>query len=227
MFVVANISVFILVMQILQIFQGNCVARFLGRISFQPVRENPLLGPSSSTTTKIGEEKKEEEKKKEKKKEKKNEEKKEEESPTEEIVLKVDMHCEAYARKVAKALKGCQGHSFSSFSKRYDAAKESNTSCLILYKPILKDLSPWFHMDVTGTEDGIKEPIATFSACFGAAFIMLYPTKYATMLAEKMEKHGATGWLVKTGWSGGMVMVVVSSYPTQEKSLMLFTLEAS
>nr|XP_025628786.1 phosphoenolpyruvate carboxykinase (ATP) 1-like [Arachis hypogaea] len=56
---------------------------------------------------------------------------------------------------------------------------------------------------VAGTDNGIKEPTVIFSACFGAAFIMLHPTKYATMLAEKMEKHGATGWLVKTGWSGG------------------------
>ncbi|KAH0451237.1 hypothetical protein IEQ34_018536 [Dendrobium chrysotoxum] len=56
---------------------------------------------------------------------------------------------------------------------------------------------------VAGTEDGIKEPQATFSACFGAAFIMLHPTKYAAMLAEKMKKYGATGWLVNTGWCGG------------------------
>ncbi|KAF8683564.1 hypothetical protein HU200_044482 [Digitaria exilis] len=56
---------------------------------------------------------------------------------------------------------------------------------------------------VAGTEDGIKEPQATFSACFGAAFLMLHPTKYAAMLAEKMQKYGATGWLVNTGWSGG------------------------
>ncbi|PKA60428.1 Phosphoenolpyruvate carboxykinase [ATP] [Apostasia shenzhenica] len=56
---------------------------------------------------------------------------------------------------------------------------------------------------VAGTEDGIKEPQATFSACFGAAFIMLHPTKYAAMLAEKMMKFGATGWLVNTGWCGG------------------------
>ncbi|KAE8675642.1 Phosphoenolpyruvate carboxykinase [Hibiscus syriacus] len=56
---------------------------------------------------------------------------------------------------------------------------------------------------VAGTVDGIKEPTATFSACFGAAFLMLHPTKYAAMLAEKMQKHGATGWLVNTGWSGG------------------------
>nr|Q9XFA2.1 RecName: Full=Phosphoenolpyruvate carboxykinase (ATP) 2 [Urochloa panicoides]AAD24485.1 phosphoenolpyruvate carboxykinase 2 [Urochloa panicoides] len=56
---------------------------------------------------------------------------------------------------------------------------------------------------VAGTEDGVKEPTATFSACFGAAFIMYHPTKYAAMLAEKMQKYGATGWLVNTGWSGG------------------------
>jgi len=56
---------------------------------------------------------------------------------------------------------------------------------------------------VAGTEEGVKEPQATFSACFGAAFIMLHPTKYAAILAEKMQKQGATGWLVNTGWSGG------------------------
>ncbi|XP_073149198.1 phosphoenolpyruvate carboxykinase (ATP) 1 isoform X2 [Henckelia pumila] len=56
---------------------------------------------------------------------------------------------------------------------------------------------------VAGTEEGVKEPQATFSACFGAAFIMLHPTKYAAMLSSKMQKHGATGWLVNTGWSGG------------------------
>lgn len=56
---------------------------------------------------------------------------------------------------------------------------------------------------VAGTEDGIKEPQATFSACFGAAFIMMHPTRYAAMLSEKMQKHGATGWLVNTGWSAG------------------------
>ncbi|XP_047315454.1 phosphoenolpyruvate carboxykinase (ATP) 1-like [Impatiens glandulifera] len=56
---------------------------------------------------------------------------------------------------------------------------------------------------VAGTEDGIKEPQATFSACFGAAFIMMHPTKYAAMLATKMKQHGATGWLVNTGWSAG------------------------
>lgn len=56
---------------------------------------------------------------------------------------------------------------------------------------------------VAGTEMGITEPKATFSACFGAAFLIWHPTKYAEMLAEKMREHGATAWLVNTGWTGG------------------------
>ncbi|RWW86751.1 hypothetical protein BHE74_00004455 [Ensete ventricosum] len=48
--------------------------------------------------------------------------------------------------------------------------------------------------NVAGTEEGVKEPQATFSACFGAAFIMLHPTRYAAMLAEKMQRYGATGY---------------------------------
>jgi phosphoenolpyruvate carboxykinase (ATP) len=56
---------------------------------------------------------------------------------------------------------------------------------------------------VAGTEMGVTEPQATFSACFGAAFIVWHPSKYAELLAEKMEKHGATAWLVSTGWTGG------------------------
>ena len=56
---------------------------------------------------------------------------------------------------------------------------------------------------VAGTEMGVKDPQATFSACFGAAFLVWHPTKYAHMLAERMEKHGSRAWLVNTGWSGG------------------------
>lgn len=56
---------------------------------------------------------------------------------------------------------------------------------------------------VAGTEEGVKEPEATFSACFGAAFLVWHPTKYAEMLAEKMKKHGSRVWLVNTGWTGG------------------------
>lgn len=56
---------------------------------------------------------------------------------------------------------------------------------------------------VAGTEVGITEPQPNFSACFGAAFLVWHPSKYAEMLAERMRKHGATAWLVNTGWSGG------------------------
>ena len=56
---------------------------------------------------------------------------------------------------------------------------------------------------VAGTEMGIKEPQATFSACFGAAFMMWHPNKYAEMLAKKIKKHKAKAWLVNTGWTGG------------------------
>ncbi|MEO1483219.1 MAG: phosphoenolpyruvate carboxykinase (ATP) [Myxococcota bacterium] len=56
---------------------------------------------------------------------------------------------------------------------------------------------------VAGTEMGVTEPEATFSACFGAPFLVWHPTKYAEMLAEKMRQHNVDVWLVNTGWSGG------------------------
>jgi phosphoenolpyruvate carboxykinase (ATP) len=56
---------------------------------------------------------------------------------------------------------------------------------------------------VAGTEVGVTEPEATFSACFGAAFLAWPPAKYAEMLAEKMRKHDAKAWLVNTGLTGG------------------------
>ena len=56
---------------------------------------------------------------------------------------------------------------------------------------------------VAGTEMGVTDPETTFSACFGAAFLVWHPTKYAELLAEKMTEHGSSAWLVNTGWSGG------------------------
>jgi len=56
---------------------------------------------------------------------------------------------------------------------------------------------------VAGTEDGITEPQATFSACFGGPFLAMHPYVYAEMLAAKLEVHGADAWLVNTGWVGG------------------------
>jgi phosphoenolpyruvate carboxykinase (ATP) len=56
---------------------------------------------------------------------------------------------------------------------------------------------------VAGTEVGVNEPQATFSACFGKAFLPLHPTKYAEMLGDKITSNDVNVWLVNTGWSGG------------------------
>jgi phosphoenolpyruvate carboxykinase (ATP) len=56
---------------------------------------------------------------------------------------------------------------------------------------------------VAGTEMGVDEPQATFSACFGAAFMVWHPSKYAELLAEKIKKHNTKVWLVNTGWICG------------------------
>lgn len=56
---------------------------------------------------------------------------------------------------------------------------------------------------VAGTEAGVTEPTAAFSACFGAPFMPMHPTVYAEMLSDKMQKAGVNVWLINTGWSGG------------------------
>jgi phosphoenolpyruvate carboxykinase (ATP) len=56
---------------------------------------------------------------------------------------------------------------------------------------------------VAGTERGVSEPQPTFSACFGAAFLVLHPTRYASMLGELLREHRSNVWLINTGWSGG------------------------
>ena len=59
-----------------------------------------------------------------------------------------------------------------------------------------------FTAKLAGTERGITEPTPTFSACFGAAFLSLHPTKYAEELVKKMNANGSTAYLVNTGWNG-------------------------
>jgi phosphoenolpyruvate carboxykinase (ATP) len=56
---------------------------------------------------------------------------------------------------------------------------------------------------VAGTERGIADPVATFSTCFGSPFLPLRSEVYATMLGEKIDKHGADVYLINTGWAGG------------------------
>jgi len=59
-----------------------------------------------------------------------------------------------------------------------------------------------FTAKLAGTERGVTTPQPTFSACFGAAFLSLHPTKYGEELVKKMEEHGAEAYLVNTGWNG-------------------------
>ena len=57
---------------------------------------------------------------------------------------------------------------------------------------------------VAGTEKGVTEPKATFSACFGAPFMVWHPTVYARLLGQRIAEHGTRAWLVNTGWTGGL-----------------------
>ena len=69
---------------------------------------------------------------------------------------------------------------------------------------------------VAGTEVGVTEPQATFSACFGGPFLVWHPGKYAELLAERIRDHGSKVWLVNTGWSGG-------AYGTGSRMKLAFT----
>ena len=60
-----------------------------------------------------------------------------------------------------------------------------------------------FTAKLAGTEIGVKQPQPTFSACFGAPFLPQAPSVYARLLGERLDRHGATVWLVSTGWTGG------------------------
>jgi phosphoenolpyruvate carboxykinase (ATP) len=69
---------------------------------------------------------------------------------------------------------------------------------------------------IAGTESGIKEPKAVFSACFGAPFLPLHPSIYAKMLGEKIKQSGAKVWMINTGWNGG-------AYETGERIALFYT----
>ncbi|GGG96325.1 phosphoenolpyruvate carboxykinase (ATP) [Polaribacter pacificus] len=69
---------------------------------------------------------------------------------------------------------------------------------------------------VAGTEEGINEPTPSFSACFGAPFMPLHPTRYAEMLSKKMKDAGVNVWLINTGWTGG-------SYGTGSRMKLKYT----
>jgi phosphoenolpyruvate carboxykinase (ATP) len=81
--------------------------------------------------------------------------------------------------------------------------------------PVISKLTPeqvMYHFisgytsKMAGTEEGVTEPVATFSACFAQPFLALSPMRYAKMLAEKIKEHKANAWLLNTGWVGGSVV---------------------
>lgn len=80
---------------------------------------------------------------------------------------------------------------------------------------------------VAGTERGVTEPQATFSACFGAVFLVWHPTKYAEMLGALLKQHGSQVWLVNTGWSGGSYGVGKRMKLSHTRAMVRAALEGS
>ena len=80
---------------------------------------------------------------------------------------------------------------------------------------------------VAGTERGVTEPSATFSACFGAPFLPLHPATYANLLREKLNSHQAQVWLVNTGWTGGPHGVGKRMSLTHTRSIVSAILEGA
>ena len=74
---------------------------------------------------------------------------------------------------------------------------------------------------VAGTERGVDEPVATFSACFGEAFLPLAPSEYAKLLGEKIDRHEVNVFLVNTGWAGGRAVEYVDGKKVNRKRMSL------
>ena len=95
------------------------------------------------------------------------------------------------------------GHPKNIFFLTWDAWGVLPPVSKLTYEQAMYHFISGYTAKVAGTEMGITDPVATFSACFGEAFLPLHPTVYAEMLAQKMKKHGTHAWLINTGWSGG------------------------
>lgn len=111
-------------------------------------------------------------------------------------------------------------YSMNALSRVFDQSREASEPTAIVFLtadafgalPAVARLDEWqmryhfmsgFTAKVAGTEMGLKEPKATFSACFGAPFMPRSPTVYAHLLAKKARDAGASTWLLNTGWIGG------------------------
>ncbi len=84
-----------------------------------------------------------------------------------------------------------------------DGTRQHNFAILDFTRKIALIGGTGYTAKVAGTEAGVIEPVPSFSACFGAPFMPLHPTKYAEMLSKKMKDSGVNVWLINTGWTGG------------------------
>lgn len=100
-------------------------------------------------------------------------------------------------------LEGVGGHPKNVFFLAADAFGVLPPISLLSPEQAMYHFLSGYTAKLAGTEAGVVEPTTTFSACFGAPFLVHHPFTYAQMLGEKMKKHGTRLWLVNTGWSGG------------------------
>lgn len=98
---------------------------------------------------------------------------------------------------------GCAGHPKSIVFLTCDAFGVLPPVSRLTEPQALYHFLSGYTAKVAGTERGVTEPQATFSACFGAPFMPLHPGVYAQMLGRKMGQHGVRAWLINTGWTGG------------------------
>ena len=98
---------------------------------------------------------------------------------------------------------GCAGHPKQIVFLTCDAFGVLPPICRLSEAQALYHFISGYTAKVAGTERGVTEPSATFSACFGAPFMPLHPGEYARMLGEKIRRHKVGTWLINTGWTGG------------------------
>ncbi len=98
---------------------------------------------------------------------------------------------------------GCGGHPKNVFFLAADAFGVLPPISLLTPEQAMYHFISGYTARLAGTERGVTEPQATFSACFGAPFLPMHPFEYARMLRERVQAHGSHVWLVNTGWTGG------------------------